>query len=49
LGPLLGFFDSRFDELSPPELLDALDVDCFGERQTFFRRDDDESRRFSGF
>lgn len=43
-------FDSRLDELSPPESeLMADDWCCFGVRQIFFRRDDVESRRFSGF
>lgn len=41
-------FDSRLDELSPPE--SELNADCgLGERQIFFRRADVESRRFSGF
>lgn len=41
-------FDSRLDELSPPE--SELNADCcFGERQIFFRRDDVELRLFSGF
>jgi hypothetical protein len=44
----VGVFDSRLDELSPPESLLNPDC-CFGERQIFFRRDDVESRRFSGF
>jgi hypothetical protein len=42
-------FESRLNELSPPESLVALDVDCLGERHIFFRRDDEESRLFSGF
>jgi hypothetical protein len=41
-------FDSRLDELSPPESLLNPDC-CFGERQIFFSRDDVESRLFSGF
>jgi hypothetical protein len=45
------FFDSRLNEFefSPPESLVALDADCLGERHIFFRREDDESRRLSGF
>ena len=41
-------FDARLDELSPPE--SELNPDCcFGDRHIFFRRDDVESRLFSGF
>lgn len=50
-GSWIEFFDSRLDELefSPPESLVALEADCLGERHIFLRRDDDESRRLSGF
>jgi hypothetical protein len=42
-------FDSRLDELSPPES-ELVIADCGrGVRQIFFRRVDVESRRFSGF